>query len=350
MHVELPVSLTSGMPGAGTLKMIRGVVQISLAVMLTFIMAHSPASANDATDCSITVRKSSEAACTRIINGPANSQSERFMAYYNRGWYHRRAGDLTRALADFDSAEQLNRDYANLYLSRAMVKCELDDLEGAIADLDIYAVFEPRDWNGYFQRAVILRRMGKPEKALAALERALELKPYERVLKPLRVLVLSDLGRQAEAQSEADRLVATRRSDVVSRYARAVVSFRRGNLDEAVSDLDAAVKRQAMFPAASALRGQILELRGEIEDAKSQYHLALKLAGPTIDQETARDLARRRLDALDSGPTERVALQDRQESPFSRPGRNSRSNVLDVANDCRRYVPSAAATVSVPCR
>ncbi|MBU2583605.1 MAG: hypothetical protein KJ622_18005 [Alphaproteobacteria bacterium] len=323
-------------------------VTLSLAA-LTIIAALAPAAANDMIDCSITVRKSSEAACTRIINGVGNPKADRFMAYYNRAWFYLRQSNQAKALKDFDSAEKLDRNYSNLYLSRAQAKRELDDLDGAIADLDVYTVLEPGDWNGYYQRSQVERRLGNSKKALQSLNRAIELKPFERALKPLQVLLLSDLGRQSEAAEEADRLVAGRRSDAVGRYARAVVSFRRNAFDNALDDLKAALRSRALFPAAYALRAQIFELRGEIEDAKQNYRSALKSAGPTLDQETAQEIARLRLDVLQADGSARYALRTSSESAFAQGG-GVRAKVGETSKgDCRRYVPSANATVSVPC-
>lgn len=321
---------------------------LGLAVLAASAL-FGPVSANDFIDCSITVRTSSEAACTRIINAPANSKADRFMAHYNRAWYHLRQGARDKALADFNAAEQLDRNYSKLYLSRAQAKRELDDPKGAIADLEVYAVLEPGDWNGHYQRAEVERRLGQPKKALAALDKALALKPYEAALKPLQVLLLSDLGRQSEAAAEADRLVGTRRSDAVSRYARAVVSFRRNAFEDALGDITAALKQRALFPAAYALRAQIFELRGDIEGAKNEYRMALKSAGPTIDQEAAQETARLRLDVLETATSARVALRSKSESVFAQGSAVAKRDTAAGGGDCRRYIPSAATTVSVPC-
>ncbi|KUO66028.1 MAG: hypothetical protein APF80_07055 [Alphaproteobacteria bacterium BRH_c36] len=321
---------------------------LGLAV-LTAAAISVPASANDLIDCSVTVRKSSEAACTRIINAPANPKTDRFMAYYNRAWYHLRQGALDKALSDFNAAEQLDRNFSKLYLSRAQVKRELNDFTGALLDLDVYVVFEPRDWSGHYQRAEVARRLGQPKVAIAALDKSLAQKPYEAVLKPLRVLLLSDLGRHSEAVGEADQLVAARPRDPVSRYVRAVISFRRNAFENALSDIKAALKQQALFPAAHTLRAQILELRGDVGEAKNQYRQALISAGPAIDQETAEATARLRLDVLENQSTARVALRDKSQSVFAQgnPAENRRAD--NGIGDCRRYIPSAAATVPVPC-
>ncbi len=330
---------------------VRNSITIMLAIgaLIAFALV-LPASANDTIDCSITVRKSSEAACTRIINTPANSKSERFMAYYNRAWFHLRHGDHDGALADFDAAEQLDRNFSKLYLSRAKAKRETDDLNGALNDLDVYGVLEPGDWTGHFQRAEVERLVGRPQKALESLDHAIDLKPYERALQPLQVLLLSDLGHQSEAAAKANKLVNASRSDAVNRYARAVVSFRRNQFERALTDIKAALRKSSLFPAAYALRAQIYELRGDIEEAKTNYRLALKSAGPTIDRETAQETARRRLDVLEKSASSRVALKTKSESAFAQGSSVAyKQNEKASKGDCRRYIPSAAATVSVPC-
>ncbi|MCH9807376.1 MAG: tetratricopeptide repeat protein [Alphaproteobacteria bacterium] len=316
--------------------------------LIAAALASCPASASDKIQCSSAVSKSSEAACTRIILKLSNPAADRFMAFYNRAWYHRRSGAYDLAVADFNAAEALNKDFAKLYLSRALVKRETGDLDGALADLDTYTALDNNNWTGYYQRALILRLKGLPEDALGPLKKAQDLKPYERRLKALRVLVLSDLRHDASATKEADKLVAGRRSDPIGRYARAVVNFRQGEYDRALKDLKAAIRKQALFPAAHALRGQILEIRRRTDAAKSAYRRALKSAGPTIDQNTSQDLARRRLETLDSGRSGRLALRTQSDSPF---GRSNKRNAKkkNQKRECRRYIPSAAVTVSVPC-
>lgn len=320
---------------------------LALAAFAASAMSNA-ALASDIIDCSITVRKSSEAACTRIINQRNNPRSDRFMAHFNRAWFYLRSGERDKALGDFNAAEKLDRNFSRLYLSRAQAKRELSDFEGALADLDVYSVLEPSDWNGHYQRAEVERRLYRTENALKSLAKAIELKPYERSLKPLEVLLLSDLGRQSDAAEQADRHIAVHRSDPTSRYARAIVSFRRNAFDNALADIKVALQTRPLFPAAYALRAQIHELRGDIEEAKRDYEKAMKAAGPTLDLETAQETASRRLDVLSTEYPSRYALQDRAESAFAQavPARlkGSKPN-----GDCRRYVPSANATVSVRC-
>lgn len=322
-----------------------------LSIAATALTAQ--ASASDKITCGITVRKDAEAACTRIIRNPTTKPADRFMAYYNRGWYYRRGGDLDKSLADFDAAERVDRDFANLYLSRGMLKREQRDLQGALEDLDIYVIHKPKDWNGYFQRALVFRQMGKPDQAMKPLLKAIELKPFERDLKPLYALVLLDLGRLAEAVKEAESLVASRRSDPVSFYVRAVVAKQRGATQNAMADLKKALNRSILFPAAYALRGLILEERGETDEAKKAYRMSLKNGGPVLDQETSQDYAQRRLDELEQRTNGLKVSSTKVSQPDTdrHLKRASSTSVrkLEVAQDCRRYIPSAAATVAVPC-
>ncbi len=319
-----------------------------LSIAATALTAH--ASPSDRITCGITVRKNAEAACTRIIRNPTTKPADRFMAYYNRGWYYRRGGELDKSLADFNAAERVDRDFANLYLSRGMLKREQRDLQGALEDLDIYVIHQPKDWNGYFQRALVFRQMGKPDQALKPLLKAIELKPFERDLKPLYALVLLDVGRLTEAVKEAESLVASRRSDPVSFYVRAVVANQRGATQNAMADLKKALNRSSLFPAAYALRGLILDGRGEKEEAKRAYRMSLKNGGPTLDRETSQDYAQRRLNELDHRANGLKGSNSKVSRPVSKKlvKRTGRAE-LEVAQDCRRYIPSAAATVVVPC-
>lgn len=332
----------------------RSYSRIGLALLsITATALSVPAFASDKITCGITVRKASEAACTRILKNPTTKTADRFMAYYNRAWYYRRAGALDKSLADFNAAEGIDRDYAKLYLSRALLKHEQRDLEGALDDLDIYVLLEPNDWDGYFRRAIVFRQMGEPKQALKPLRKAMQLKPFERQLKPFYALILLDLGRTNEAVEEARRLVTTHRSDPVSYYVRAVVANQRGSSDNALEDLKKALRKSVLFPAAHALHGLILEGRGEIEAAKKAYQMAMKNGGPTIDKETSQDYAKRRLEELELG-TDEVTVSKADVSKRPRKSKSKRTRRVsrdkrDDAQDCRRYIPSAAATVSVPC-
>lgn len=302
----------------------------------------------DHVDCSATVRKSSVAACKRLLQHGGLAERERFMATFNLGWSHYRAGANREAVSAFDAAERLDPGYANLYLSRALVHQDLGADDAALTDLDRYVKLDPDNWNGYYRRALSHRAKGAPKRAIADVEKALKLSPYARELAPLRVLLLAETGQVDKAADEAEKIVAERPSDAVAAYVRAVVLFRRRDLKAAQTDIAAALKSSPLFSAAHTLEGEIGEANGKPEAARASYLRALQVGGPEIDAAPARDKARKRLAALDNAPpaeaSERNSKPAAGKTADDPPARKSQGPV-----DCRRYVPSARMTISVPC-
>jgi tetratricopeptide (TPR) repeat protein len=334
-----------------------------LALGLT--VATTPSLADELADriaCSATIRASSMEACTRLIEARETSRKERFMAHFNRAWSYRRAGDERRALADLDAAAAIDDTYPNLYMTRAMVREALGQTGAALADLDRYVALAPGDWNGFYRRAIVQRQRNASKEALADIAKAGELNPYEKALPPLRILVLSDMGRQELARSEADKHLAARRSDALGNYARAVVMVRMGRRADATANLDAAIQASPLFAAAHALKGEIAELAGDREGARASYDVALRIGGPDLDAETAREKARRRMAALVGADKAAAAIalqsqpqpgpqpQARSKGPAEARGSSEPAPVkLTGKGECRRFIPSVATTVAVAC-
>ena len=75
-------------------------------------------------------------ACTDIINANVETQQNLAIAHYNRGNAHSTKQDNDRALADFDTAIELNPDLGPAYNNRALIYDAKGDYDRAIADFD----------------------------------------------------------------------------------------------------------------------------------------------------------------------------------------------------------------------
>ncbi|MGD9669797.1 MAG: tetratricopeptide repeat protein [Hyphomicrobiaceae bacterium] len=305
--------------------------------------------ANAATDqitCGNPVSEESVAACTRLIAHASLSGTDRFMAYYNRGWAYRRSGNNSQALADFDAAESRDRRYAKLYMSRALTNHDLGRLEAALEDLDRYVSLAPEDWRGYFERANLLREFQRYNGALKDLERASKLNRYAKEIGPAQVLTLIELGRLGSAWAEASRILAARKSDPAGRYVRAVISFRRGDLSAAIADLDVAIAGAPLFPAAYSLKAQILEVRSDIAAAQQNYEMALRPGGIALDSRTAQARAKYKLAEHAQSAWSTAAADSRNGSTDSG---SAKRFATGSSGQCRRFIPAAAVTISVEC-
>ncbi|MDX2287825.1 MAG: hypothetical protein NW217_03265 [Hyphomicrobiaceae bacterium] len=328
----------------------RTMIATGLLVALMGLATPSQAEADaDRLACGNSVRKDSVDACGRLIGRANLSKTERFMALFNRGWAHRRAGANELALADFNTAETVDREFARLYLSRAQVKRETGDIAGAGTDLSRYIALMPNDWSGYHQRALNERSRGRHANALDDIAKALKLNPFAKDLPPLQVLTLVDLNRLATAKTVADRILAGRSSDAGTRYARAVVLVRQRDLAAADADLDAALAAEPLFSAAHALKGEIAEARGDQQAARAAYTMASRTGGPSLEESAAHKRAEARIASLDAGPPVKVAAKTPVRPAVVAKAETSAATKISAKGDCRRYIPGAAITIAVPC-
>lgn len=298
----------------------------------------------DISDCNAADRKTSAAACTRVMSSGRLWDNQFYIGYYNRAWSHFNAGDYDKALADFDKSIAQNPSFADSYLSRAEVQQERGTLDRSLADLDLYLEKKGDTAEAYLKRARVFRRGGDLNRAFSELQRAGILDPGDREIRVARALVLSDLGEQEPARREADNVLGEKPDDAGALYARAWIAFREDKLADAAADVDKALAALEKFPAAHALKGEIDERRGQISSAIASYRRALELSPRSLDGRAAHQKARTRLSALDgsSQPTSpEVATAASPSPPTDRKEEKS--------HDCRRFIPEARATVAVDC-
>jgi len=307
------------------------------AALLALSAPHAHAGlGGDLKRCTAASGNSSARACTRVIKSGRLRRSHRYIAFYNRGWAHRNSGNLKRALEDFDKAVRLKPNYGDTYYSRAGVLFDLGETTRSLEDLDRYVKLKRNSWHAYYNRAVMLRRMHKYERALDDLNEAAKIKPDAKQAGILRALLTSDLGDHQGAVAQLSRLINAHPKNAGAYYARATVMFRISKMEDAQTDLTDALRLRKHFPAAHVLLGRIYERKSMTEAAKKSYKKALLgTRSKSPGSKHTRDTARARLTAL----ARNVTKEPKQKA---QPAKVS-------SIDCRRFIPSAAITITVPC-
>ena len=270
-------------------------------------------------------------ACTRILKSGRLPKKQLYIAYYNRGWAYRNAGDYKRALRDFNRVLELNRRFADGHYSRAVVHQDLGQRNETIKDLDRYVELKKKKWSAHYGRALMLRRLKQYDRALADLRAAEKLKPTEQKIIVMRALVLSDQGDHAAATSTIAPVIVAKPNNADALHARAVILFRRERLDEAEADVKKALKIRKSFDAAHLLKGRILERKGKTQQAREHYERAIASSAKSVEQLYAQNTARARL----------KSLEERKETPVLTPG---------ISFDCRRFIPAANMTITIDCK
>ncbi len=111
-----------------------------------------------------------------------------------RGTTRQLLGDLTGAVADFDSALALDRGRPKIWSNRGVAKMNLEDYAGAVADLGEALRLSPFYAIARFNRGIALHRMGRPQDALREYDLALALRPGWREVQLMRDSALSDMA------------------------------------------------------------------------------------------------------------------------------------------------------------
>ena len=116
----------------------------------------------------------------------------------------------TEALARFDKAITLKRDFAEAYNDRGLVLQDLRRLDEALASHDSAIALKPDFAAAYINRGNALLDLKRPAQAFESFEKAIELKPDFADAYNNRGLALLELNRPAEALASFDKAIAVK--------------------------------------------------------------------------------------------------------------------------------------------
>lgn len=112
----------------------------------------------------------------------------------SRGMAREKLGDLSGAIKDFDTAIQVNPEYANAINNRANIKTSLADYAGAIRDYDRAIRLNPGFYEAYCNRGMARAHLGDYSGALEDFDRALAINPQYTEADASRSLVKKKSG------------------------------------------------------------------------------------------------------------------------------------------------------------
>ncbi|WP_344945576.1 tetratricopeptide repeat protein [Sphaerisporangium flaviroseum] len=192
--------------------------------------------------------------------------------YLDRGNLLFQMGRPDAALADYERAIRLSPPLPEGYYNRAQLLLATGDLDGARADLDHVLELDPEYLDAYINRAGLLVQLGLDEQARADVVAGLALAPGNPHLSCVLGQVEAAAGHLPEARAAFD-VALTGAPTLVPAWAnRAMLRYEAGDLQGAVSDLTQAIELQ--------------------EDAALYFNRAIALRDLGRTAETVRDLRR----------------------------------------------------------
>ena len=174
-----------------------------------------------------------------------------------RGAFELQRGDVTNALAHFQTAVKWDPYSAGIRHELAMVLSELGRPDEAVKQLQKAVELAPREAEFHYKLALALNETGDTQKVLAELETAVKLDPHHA-----RAAYNLGLARNAAGDSSGaiQALLTAESADASDPripYARATIHARLGQIEEARTAVRRALEIDSSFTQAAALWQQL---------------------------------------------------------------------------------------------
>jgi uncharacterized membrane protein YjgN (DUF898 family)/Flp pilus assembly protein TadD len=144
----------------------------------------------------------------RGLNAFIEKNGENADAYYSRGCFRARMGDLENAERDFTRAIEINNRNGDAYYNRGLILSRMGEFDLAIKDFEVAIELNPHAADAYCNRGSSYFQMGKRDLAMKDYARGLEIKPDDADLYYNRGLLHLSEGRKAEAKSDFTKATA----------------------------------------------------------------------------------------------------------------------------------------------
>jgi tetratricopeptide (TPR) repeat protein len=158
------------------------------------------------------------------------------IALYNRGIVFAKLNLVDQAIADYSAAIASNPSYYDAYNNRGILYERLGRYDKAFADYNAAISLNPSYFKAYVNRALIFDRAGQVDEALADFARAISLKPDDPDAYYNRGIVLSNMGQFNRALADFDKTIALNPSDYQAYYNRGIAFQKTGMVDKANRD------------------------------------------------------------------------------------------------------------------
>ncbi|KAI9132064.1 serine protease [Acaryochloris sp. CCMEE 5410] len=197
--------------------------------------------------------------------------------WIQRGNQLRRLGRDSEAIAAFERAIQLNRDYVHLaYFGKAQALSNQDKLQLAITALKEVIRRQPSYTPAWEYLASFHRKQQQYEQALEAINQAIEQQPQNANLYSEKHSILSELGRKNEALAAINQ--ALKLSERAAFYLnRGFTYFGLKQYPNAIADSDKAIALNPEYAEAYSNRGNVYRVLAQYPQAIADFDKAINL-------------------------------------------------------------------------
>jgi tetratricopeptide (TPR) repeat protein len=163
-------------------------------------------------------------------------------AYVSRCETYRRLGDYQKATADCNRAIDLDPDWANAYINRGLIRSESGDTQGAIADYNKAIELDPQQPKPYLNRGVLLLESQDIQGAIGDLTKAIALQPDNAAAYSYRGYARSQIQDFQGAIADYNKAIELQPDLATAYINRGIARYQTGDTQGGIGDINAAAQ------------------------------------------------------------------------------------------------------------
>ena len=219
-------------------------------------------------------------------------QSTSAETYFLRGWVKDELGDYKGAIADYDTAIQLNLNDADAYLNRGVAKNKLEQYFAAITDFDTVIRIKPNYADAYYNRGVAKDNLRQRTAAINDYDTAIQLKPDLAQDYLNRGNAKYELGLYQSAIDDYDTAIRIKPNYADAYYKRGNAKADSGQHNAAINDYDTAIQLKPGLAEVYLNRGIAKDKLGQYNAAINDYDTAIRLKSDYTEAYLNRGIAK----------------------------------------------------------
>ena len=220
-------------------------------------------------------------------------------AYNNRGIAKYALGRHEDAITDYNQAIRLKPDPAKAYINRGNVKYALGRHEDAITDYNQAIRLKPDLAKAYYNRDTVKAKLGRREDAITDYNQAIQLKPDYAEAYHNRGNAKDKLGRREDAITDYNQAIQLKPDYAEAYYNRGNAKAKLGRREDAITDYNQAIQLKPDYAEAHHNRGNMKSKLGRTDEARQDFEKARDLAHKAGDPSLVA-LVEKRLRDLDN--------------------------------------------------
>jgi len=206
-----------------------------------------------------------------------------FIAYRSRGIEYYERKDLVNALADYNKAITLGKDYYYTFLNRGNLLRDQGDYPRAIEDYNQVLVYDSQDADAYNNRGIVYHLLGQLKLALADFNKAISIKPDYVKAYSNRGLIYTNLGQLELAMADYNKALELDSNSAEAYSNRGGYYLRKEQYDLAIEEFNKALKLNPKFVGAYLNRGLAFGGNAQWDESLKDIETALKLNPDSLE-------------------------------------------------------------------